>query len=114
MALGTTDPRRAAVLEAVRTATHADFRQPVDFVVRLLQMQSGYVLAELRPVGKDGAPLDLRRLATGWHGDGATLSVLLRRTAEGTWGVVAMQVGTQLDAWASRYHAPDTLFPPDD
>ena len=82
--------------------------------MRLLQVQGDFAFAQLRPFTEAGQPIDLSPMSTGWHGDGATLSALLRRDTHNGWHVLALQVGTQVHAWAAQYRAPDSLFPPDD
>ncbi len=108
------DPRRAAIFSAVHHAVDVKLKYPSTFIVRVLQVQGGFAFAELRPVAANGKTMDLGSMNAGWNGDDATLSVLLDRDRNGPWRVLELQVGTRVHPWASRFRAPDSLFPPDD
>lgn len=115
--VGRDDPRRKALLDALRPSIETDLGQALIFEVETLRESSGSAFAAVSPRTPDGKPVDFaktrhaQRLADGVL-DGDTVYAILQYR-DGRWQVQEYAVGPTEVAWAGwaqDYAAPETIF----
>jgi hypothetical protein len=111
------DPRRKALLDALRPVIEQDLGQSVQFVVETLRERDGSAFAAVHPRTPQGRPIDFaktshaQRLADGAL-DGDTVFALLQYR-DGRWQVREYAVAptdVAWTGWAESYGAPDAIF----
>lgn len=111
------DPRRKALLDALRPAIEEDLGQPVQFVVDTLRERDGSAFAVVRPRTAGGKRIDFantkyaQRLEDGAL-DGDTIYAILQHR-DGAWNLREFVVGPTDVAWANwaqAYGASDAIF----
>jgi hypothetical protein len=110
------DPRRKAILDALRPVVEHDLGQKVKFEVSTLRTANGWAAFSGKPVRPDGGRIDYSRTHYGsWIKDGVFdegVLALLRYTG-GTWRVVEYSCGTTDypgDAWLWDHKVKADLF----
>jgi hypothetical protein len=115
--VGNKDPRRKALLDALRPHIEADLGQPLIFQVQTLREHNGSAFAVVHPRTPAGKPIDFmktrhaQRQADGVL-DGDTVFALLQHR-DGHWQVQEFVVGPTDVAWADwaqDYGAAKALF----
>jgi len=117
MDVGRDDPRRKALLDALRPSIEADLGQALIFEVQTLRESGGSAFAAVSPRTPDGTPVDFaktrhaQRLEDGVL-DGDTVYAILQHR-DGRWQVQEYVVGPTDVAWAGwaqDYGAPEAIF----
>jgi hypothetical protein len=116
---GTSSPTdKNAVLEALRVPIEEDLGQPVTFQTTRLELADGWAFVQGKMVKPDGTPVDYSKtshqeaIAAGAFDDGFAA---LLHFDEGTWSVVAYEIGSTdvpWVEWPQAYGAPQSIFPP--
>ncbi len=116
-ALGSGDPDRKAILDALRIPVQKDLRQRVKFDVVEIRRASSYAAVSAFAVQPDGSDVDYGKIAkyseqvaTGDFEPG--IDALLRKKA-GRWRVLRWVVGptdVRTESWAAQYGAPAGLW----
>lgn len=115
--VGRDDPRRKALLDALRPSIEADLGQALIFEVETLREIDGSAFAVVQPRTPAGKPVDFaktrhaQRLADGVL-DGDTVYAILQHR-DGRWQVQEYVVGPTDVAWTSwtqDYAAPEVIF----
>lgn len=115
--VGRDDPRRKALLDALRPLIEVDLGQALMFEVRTLRERGGSAFAAVSPRTSDGKPVDFaktrhaQRLEDGVL-DGDTVYAILQHR-DGRWQVQEYVVGPTDVAWAGwaqDYGAPEAIF----
>jgi hypothetical protein len=115
--IGRGDPLRKVLLDALRPSIERDLVQPVQFVVKALRKQGGWVFVSATVQTPSGAPIDFRRTRYGEAQregmfDGGSVYALLQQAGAG-WRVRDFVVGptdVAYAAWPEEYGVPRTLF----
>jgi hypothetical protein len=118
MDVGRDDPRRDALLDALRPSIETDLGQSLIFEVDTLRESDGSAFAVVRPRTPAGKPIDF---ANTRHAqrleddvlDGDTVYAILQYR-DGRWQVREYAVGPTDVAWtrwAQDYSAPEAIFP---
>lgn len=116
-ALGSGDPDRRAILDALRVALERELQQSVKFEVSTISAASSFAAVQADAVNPNGGHIDYSRTPkyaayaeeTGGYLD---LSALLHRE-NGQWRVSAWTVGASEDfndACVSQFHAPAEIW----
>lgn len=117
MDVGRDDPRRKALLDALRPSIEADLGQALIFEVETLRESGGSAFAAVSPRTPDGKPVDFaktrhaQRLRDGVL-DGDTVYAIFQHR-DGRWQVQEYAVGPTDVAWAGwaqDYGAPEVIF----
>lgn len=115
--VGRDDPRRKALLDALRPSIEADLGQALIFEVETLRESGGSAFAAVSPRTPDGKPVDFaktrhaQRLEDGVL-DGDTVYAILQHR-DGRWQVQEYAIGptdVAWDGWAQDYGAPEVIF----
>ena len=115
--VGRDDPRRKALLDALRPSIEADLGQSLIFDVQTLREIDGSAFAVVHPRTPAGKPVDFaktrhaQRLADGVL-DGDTVYAILQHR-DGRWQVQEYAVGptdVAWTGWAQDYAAPEAIF----
>lgn len=115
--IGSGDPLRKTLLDALRPAIETDLGQPVRFVVRKLRKQNEWAFAHVSPQTTEGKPIDFggtryaEAIREGMF-DGSEVFALLENK-DGSWTMRDFVVGPTDAAyadWPNQYGAPYPLF----
>ena len=114
--VGRGDPRREAILGALRVVAQRDLKQRVRFVVDTLRTANGWAAFSGRPVRPDGGAIDYSHTQyASWIKDGTFDEGILALLQEhgGHWHVVEYSCGTTDypgDDWLWGHKVPADLF----
>jgi hypothetical protein len=115
--IGRGDPRRQAILDALRIPVSGELGAPIEFVVETLRVDGDFAFAQVSAQRPGGEAIDISRTpyaeaeAEGMF-DGPTVVALLRQSG-GAWSVVTYAIGPTdvvWEPWSAEYGAPAALF----